>query len=126
MLVGVDIAGPLPAVGPFIRAHNGAMRLIALTLVGVLSLGAAVPAVAQRRATLGERRASPSPSASARDRGAERGRPPGFVALLLLLGAGLVWQLQRARRTTAEVSRRSLDHLERTMRPDEERRDPGV
>lgn len=103
------------------------MRAAALTLVLVLALGDQAPhALAQSRATLQETEVAPSPSASPGDRGADRGRSPGFVALLLLLGAALLWQFQRARRTTAEMSARSLDDLERTLRAGEDRDKPEV
>lgn len=92
----------------------------------VLVAVAAPPTHAQK-ATLQESQIAPSPSPSPADRDATRDRSPGFVALLLLLGAGLVWQLQRARRTTADVSARSLEDLERATRPsDDDGRGPGV
>jgi hypothetical protein len=58
---------------------------------------------------------SPSPSAGpARTR-----RPaPGFVLLLVVLVLGLAWQVQRTRRSTSEISQRTLSDFERKVRPD--------
>jgi hypothetical protein len=99
------------------------LRLLVVVGMTVTVVGSAgVPAAGQERAGVApESAASPSPSISPSPGAGPAGRArPGFVVLLVLLALGLVWQIQRARRTTADVSRRSLERLERALGPDDE------
>jgi hypothetical protein len=77
-------------------------------------------ALAQGRAPTGTATASPAVTPSPGGRTGDRGRNPGFVVVLVLLGLGLLWQVQRTRRTTDRISRSSLDELERALRPEDE------
>lgn len=61
---------------------------------------------------------SPSGTPSPGSRAGDRSRSPGFVVLLVLLALGLIWQVQRARRTTSDVSARALDDLEARLSPE--------
>ena len=96
------------------------MRASALVIaIAVALVVPAGPSVAQERgpANPGSATVSPSVSPSPGPPGGRRTARPGFVVLLVLLGLGLLWQIQRARRTTADVAGHTLEDLERTTRP---------
>jgi cbb3-type cytochrome oxidase subunit 3 len=92
-----------------------AAALVAVVAVAALAHGTAG---AQERGGPPNVTISPSGSSSQGSRAGDRARSPGFVVLLVLLALGLVWQFQRARRTTYDVSARSLDDLERSLSPE--------
>jgi hypothetical protein len=93
--------------------HN---RLLALALATALAALFPTPAPAQDRAPSPAETISPSDSPSPGARRGDRARSPRFVLLLVVLTLGLLWQVQRARRTTERISERSIEDLERATR----------
>jgi hypothetical protein len=96
-------------------------RTVVAVVATALALVTVPPSAAlgQEDAPSGPPTVSPTSSPSTGGRPAGRDRSPGFVLLLVLLALGLVWQVQRARRTTDRISARSLDELERALQPDD-------
>src|ERR687895_482552 len=92
-----------PLFGPPYGPHNWVMRARVLLVTMAMIVAAAValegPAVAERRTPEVGATVSPSGSPSPGARPGDR-RAPGFAVLLILLGLALLWQFQRARRTT--------------------------
>jgi hypothetical protein len=130
--VCADMLEALPGPGAYMRAakaDNGGMRIARLLLVLLVASASfsVAPAAARPHGTtrLVGGAAAPSPSPSPGAGAGDRSRSPGFVVLLAFLALGLVWQVQRVRRATSEVSAQAMDELESTLRPGEEQSASG-
>ncbi|HEY7874438.1 MAG TPA: hypothetical protein VIG64_04875 [Actinomycetota bacterium] len=95
------------------------MRARTVSLVVAAALVVTCATAAPGRAEAARPTASvPSPSPTPAN--GERRPSPGFILLLVVIVLGLVWQAQRTRRSTAQVSEHALDDFERRVRPERE------
>jgi hypothetical protein len=102
-------------------SDNGTMtpslRLGTLALAAVLTSAAiAGPAAAAPTPETPGSTSSPTPSPGGR---AGRATNPGYILVLALLGAALLWQVQRGRRSSRAYSHLATSEFERRLEPDE-------
>ena len=90
----------------------GGVRAAAVILVLAGALGVSEPMPAAAAPSTPRPRPSASPGA-----GSERATSPGVLLVFGLLGAAVLWQVQRGRRAARDYARAATTHFERSFEP---------